>query len=335
MVKVVEEMSKFSTTWGNEGRQSLPLTPNDIIPWDSMKRQRLSIIPYTGGKLGLVPNIVPLIEGVAKQYNLYGYIEAYGGGGRMLLNIDPKLFKHRIYNDLDYSLCSLFKVLGEKHLTIDLMKKLNRQDYCETVFNKAKEMWERDNNLADEGRFEELSDFVTAAANAYVLTHQSYRASMRSYGSSIEWQKRERYFDRLKNLDKFVPILSGVEVIRWDGRKLLEEYGDRSDYFIYLDPPYDPKTMKGKNHYKNSLTEEDHKKIIEQAKDVASFVAISSYDSELYDVLYKKYGWRKPIFLKDKHVGMSITGGRAEEYLYINFDISDELEELISEGKMF
>lgn len=281
------------------------------------KRSRLSVIPYTGGKAGLVPDLVPLIEGLAKEHNLKGYIEATGGGGRLLLNIETSLFKQRIYNDMDYSLCCLFAVLRDKHLTRELFKKLNRQDYCYEVFEKALLSRKLDNQLAEIGLLEEVSNMVHSAANTYVLAQQSFRSNMKSYGWSLERKKKENYFNKLFNLQQFPQIMSGVDVYWGDCRKLINKYKDQKDYLIYVDPPYDPKSMKSEKHYQYSWSREDHEEFVGCLVGLQCFLIVSGYASDIYDSLLEK-GFRK-IFVKNKHVASSGTSRTEAEYIYINF----------------
>lgn len=149
-------MSNSIILRGNAERDSLSLYPHaNVISWDEMKRKMLSIIPYPGGKAGLVPSLVPLLEWTARQYDLKGYVEATGGGGRCLINMDTNLFEHRIYSDIDFPLCCLFQELTDERSTEELIKKLYRQDYCQEVFKAAVEVRKIDNKLAEEGRFSE------------------------------------------------------------------------------------------------------------------------------------------------------------------------------------
>ncbi|WP_218184969.1 DNA adenine methylase [Paenibacillus sp. 1_12] len=322
-------MSSTFIYGGNKVRHLLTFPPHKkAISWADMNRLIQSVIPYPGGKAGLVSRIVPLLEWVARQYNLLGYIEATGGACRCLLNIDPTLFKHRIYSDVDYPLVCLWHVLGNEELTEKLIRKLSRQNYSEEVFNKALVIRKRDNELARQGRFRETSEYVNAAADTFVVACQSYAGGMKSYARSVVIEKRKLYFERVLGLSQFTRILSGVEVMRKDCRKLIEEFKTREDYLIYCDPPYDPKAMKGNKHYEFSWNREDHINFRDLIKDTDSYMVISGYASDIYDEL-ENNGWQK-VFLKNKHIGMSGSSDREAEYIYINFEISDELRAIIS-----
>lgn len=242
--------------------------------------------------------------------------------------MDTNLFEHRIYSDIDFPLCCLFQVLTDERSTEELIKKLYRQDYCQEVFKAALEARKIDNKLAEEGRFSEASDLVTAAQNTFIAACMSRAAGMNSYDKDSARRRMDGYYNRILNLGQFIPILSGVEVIRWDCRRLIDEINDRNDYLVYCDPPYDPKAMRGNKHYEYSWNREDHINFRDLIKNTETYMVISGYASEIYDELPKPK-WKK-IFLKNKHVSMSGNGRRAPEYVYINFPITDDLKAVIS-----
>ncbi|WP_096202925.1 DNA adenine methylase [Bacillus sp. FJAT-45350] len=293
-----------------------------------MGRPVLSVIPYVGGKKGLVRNINPIIHWCAETFGLKGLIEGSAGGARMMLNTNPAMFEHRILNDVDLSLCKMYAVLGDDILVYELIEKLHNLGYSEEVFNKAVLDRELDGELADRDIYERTSDWVTAAAHTYICALQSRAANMKSYDYFSEWLHRGSYFERIKGLDKFLPILSDVEVTHGDCLDLVDEYYDRSDYFMYQDMPYVPETMESENHYKYNCSREKHEILIDKMIGTKMKVASSSYASDIYDRLLD-HGWSK-LFLKMKHVSMGGTGRMAAEYLYINFDLPYELELKVS-----
>lgn len=333
-------MSNVLSYGGSEKENPLSLTShmNRPIPWSMLNRDRLSVIPYTGGKAGLVPQLIPLIEWAGREFNLDTYVEATGGACRCLLNLDPSpnLFKHRIYSDVDYPLCCLFYVLSDEELTKQLVERLLYLDYKENVFNEAVVARKRDNDLARLGKFVETSDSVTAAANTYIAAMMSYAANMKTFNWTRAYTKRDQYYERVRELPRFNSILSGVDFFRKDCRNIIREIELGQAGFhpkqclVFVDPPYDPKVMKGAdNHYEYSWKEQDHINFRERIKNTETYMIICGYASDIYDDLSENYGWDK-IFLKWKHVSSSGTGRKAEEWIYVNFKISNELRQLIS-----
>jgi site-specific DNA-adenine methylase len=326
-------MCSFSFRELDKARHSLVLSPNpDVVRpilWKERKRNILSVIPYTGGKAGLVPSLIPLIEWAARQYDLKAYYEVTGGGGRCLLNLDASLFEHRVYSDVDLPLCCLFQALKSEFDTEELISLLYRQDYTEDVFRKAVSAREHDNNLASAGRYNETSSLIEAAAHTIVAALMSQKANFKTFDS----QKPPGYYDRLLALHQFVPILHGTRVLQGDCRELISNVEDGKEKYqprqclIYVDPPYDPKVMKGKEHYKHSWTREDHLQFRDLIRQTETYMIISGYSSDIYNDLQTS-GWRK-IFVKNKHVSSSGTGLRAEEYIYINFELSQDMFDLL------
>lgn len=324
---------------GKEERHPLSFSRDLIkpIPWAEMMRQVLSVIPYPGGKAGLVPSLVPLLEWATKQYGLKAFVEATGGGGRCSININPQLFEHRVYSDIDFPLCCLFETLGDKRKTNDLIRRLYRQNYDEDVFKLAVATRSRDNQLAEEGSFSEASDLVSAAANTFVAACMSRAAGMKSYDRKSARLRREGYYQRILELPIFNDILYGTEVIRWDCRKLIQEIEDgkgrypSSQSLIYVDPPYDPAKMRTNKHYAYSWNREDHVNFRDLIRNTNSYMVISAYASDIYNDLLKN-GWSK-IFLMNKAVTMGGTSRRADECVYVNFAVTDEVLSVIQFGE--
>lgn len=74
-------------------------------------------IPWVGGKEKLIPYIVQLFPPEIKTY-----VELFGGGGSMLLGMQPKASRLDIYNDLDSDLSNLFLCVRDR--LVELMAEL-------------------------------------------------------------------------------------------------------------------------------------------------------------------------------------------------------------------
>lgn len=322
-----------------EGQQAPPFNPNNKpISWDMLIRAILSIISYMGGKHALVKQLVPLIEWAGREYGLDTFITATGGACRILLNLDPDrlIFTRRIYSDVDYSLASLFHVLTDESMTRELILRLTYLDYTEYVFKAAQRARWADDKLARLGKFEEASDYVTAAANMYILAKMSYAANLKDFNWLTAVKKRDKYYQDVLKLHQFNSILSGVKVFRMDCRKLIREVESRQNGYdpkrtiIFCDVPYDTDKCLIKKHYDYSWDKRDHIKFRELIKDCEAYLIVCGYRSELYDVLVEKYPerWQR-VFLKSKHVSSSASGYHQDEYIYINFKLSPEMHALI------
>jgi site-specific DNA-adenine methylase len=279
----------------------------------------LSIIAYLGGKYNLVKETVPLIEWCADKYNLKGYLEICGGGCRQLLNISLSKFEYRLYNDIDLGLCKLFKCLGSRALTYEMINKLLKIEYTEENFNTAKELYDQDD-----------TDIVTAAAYTFLLALQSRAGDMKTFEKKyLEINKEteeSKYYSRVQKLHSLHVILSGVDIKNKDALDILDENLDRGDYFITIDPPYVDSSKKSKmKTYKND--DFNHERMVDLLLKTKSKVMLCGYDKKhnFYDRLNELNGWHK-IFVKDVFVASSAkVGTRADEYIWVNFIIPNHI----------
>lgn len=293
-------------------------------------KRPLSVISYVGGKSQLVPNIVPIIEFAAKEYELSDYYELCGGGARMLLNLPLDLFERRVYNDMDRGLCNLFACLGDKRYLYELMTLLEDLGVGEEVFLKSKDAREYEARMLLNGSDFEL-DRLTSAAYAYIVTQQSRAAQMTKFDMSriTDKGRLQSYFRRVRNLDRYYSIFSGVEITCGDVFEWLYLLGGKNNGFVYLDPPYIPDSMVLTGHYGgNSWLVADHDRLVDNllaAGDIK--VALSGYDNESYSRL-EASGWLK-LFLKEVHVSSSAIGRKNTEYLWVNFSLPNSLKEQV------
>jgi len=324
-----------------EGQGPPPFNPdNQPIPWN--RGRPLSIISYTGGKAGLVPFLVPLVEWAGREYNLDTFITATGGACRVLLNLDPErlIYQRRIYSDLDYSLACLFYVLTDEYQTKQLMKLLYSKSYCEKVFNDAKANLETDDKLIRQSRVDELSEPVIAAANMYISSKMSYAANLKSFNWEVAVIRMRSYYEGIKELPKFNSILSGVQIFRMDCNDLIHDVEtgksgyDPNRTLIFCDVPYVLDKCLTKKHYKYFWSDHDHLRFRAGIENCQSRVIICGYETPIYDYLIEKYPkrWHK-VFLAWKHVS-SANSRRSEakfqkEFIYCNFPLSSEMQALI------
>ncbi|MFT9485764.1 MAG: DNA adenine methylase [Tepidibacillus sp.] len=290
-----------------------------------------SVIPYIGGKFALVPNIVPIIEYAATAYRLGTYYELCGGGARMLLNLPVPLFPIRVYNEIDLGLCNLFACLGTKPDVYDLMVMLEDLGVGEDVFLRARHAREYESRMMARGTSFRL-DRISSAAYTFILCTQARAGDMTSTfdTSRLSAQRLRSYFKRVRELDRFYPILDDVEVLNGDVFELLDGVGGEESAFGYLDPPYTPDcTLINKHYGDRSWTIADHERLVDKLLGVRMKVALSGYNSPVYDRLVEA-GWRR-LYLRKLYISSSASSGRYnDEYLFLNFDIPASLEDQVS-----
>jgi len=286
-----------------------------------------SVISYIGGKSALIPNIVPIIEFCQGAYGLQSFYELCGGGARMLLNLPPNLFPHRVYNDMDKGLCNLFACLGDKQYLYVLMALLEDLGVGEDIFLRAKYAREFESRMLALGRTECELDMVTSAAYMFIVAMQSRAAdcSTFDFGRVSNRSRLSAYFKRVRQLHQFYSTLSDVEVTHGSCLEWLDALRGSDDTFLYLDPPYAPESMLTTVHYGDrSWSSNDHNLLVDKLLESNAKVALSGYDNDYYIRLVEA-GWRK-LFLKTVFISSSAKAGRYNnEYLWINFEVPDSL----------
>lgn len=179
-----------------------------------------SVISIIGGKYRLIDNIVPIIEYAAQAYGLESYYELCGGGARMLLNLPPTLFSHRVYNEMDLGFCKLFACLGNKTCFYHLQEKLKDWGFSEQVFEMAKMSRAFEYQMLDYGfRCTEMS-MVAGAACAFAVFMQSDSALGQSYDKNE--MRHRSYAKRVRELELFYCTLADVKVTNGDCFEWLE-----------------------------------------------------------------------------------------------------------------
>jgi site-specific DNA-adenine methylase len=291
-------------------------------------RGKISLIPYIGGKHALASILSRLIDYTIKEYGIYAYRELMGGGGHVLLNLPSTNLEVRHYNDLNTNMCALLYMVSDFEGVFILQDVLHDLGVSREVYQ-----WALANRWPAK-TFEEMgaNDRLKSATIAYILSTQSYAASLHSYNPQLDWSDRQGiYYNRLERLPSFAHILSGVEITNEDAFALIERYGNDEGVLLYLDPPYVPESMLTKpDHYgKLSWSAWDHERFAYQLSTINSPTIVSGYDNRYYKIL-ESYGWQK-LLLKNKFVSSSATSGVYEnEYIWINFGISESLLQEIS-----
>lgn len=285
-----------------------------------MKVSKISIISRMGGKYQLIDNIVPLITQCAVDYNITTYAELCGGGARVLLNLPNNLFEHRIYNEIDIGICSIFQVLQNKFYTAEMMTMLEKYRYSREVFEMARNELKID-------KVQKHLNLIERATYTYIAVTQSRASNMVTYSPSGEYE--QGYYDKLSKLKEYHYLLEDVEIQNQDCMILLEKYKNNKDMLIYLDPPYNPLAMKNpKTYAEHSWTVEQHKILVDRLLETKAKVILSGYDNPIYGAL-EDAGWLK-IKLKDVHIASSVSDRKESEYIWINFEVSPYILQKIS-----
>lgn len=162
------------------------------------------------------------------------------------------------------------------------------------------------------------------AGNATIARHKR-PADETSVLNDINESVYERLNEAFHSSEKFtIKNLEALEMLRFElNYQLICPYRT----LIYCDPPYPPSTRKSLKRYKDEMTEEQHRALLELLLRFECDVVISTRPNELYTEMLN--GWQRLEFQSRQRVGS------ATEWLFMNYKTIDELHEYTYLGNDF
>ena len=213
------------------------------------------------------------------------YVEPFGGSYSVGLHL-KELPKVEVYNDLDKSVYTLYKVIQDEEKFKELKRKLDLTLYTEDNRYEAIEQLKK-NDLTDIERAywffvrNRLSRNGIGGWSVNILVRRGVSKSTSDYLSAI------------KGLPELHERLSRVIIYDRDALDLLDKY-NQPNCFLYCDPPYVWST-RGETRYNIDQDDEFHEKFIDKCIASKAKILISGYDNELYTRL-EDNGFTKVLF---------------------------------------
>ena len=243
-------------------------------------KKRLNAVAWYGGKSFMLKKLLPIIE--ACEHRIY--VEAFGGGGVVLLNKRPSPVE--VYNDIDSGLVNFFKVLSDPKLFRQFYRRVALLPYSRQLYREALAAWESQ------------KDSIQRAALWFVVARQSFSGKFgKGWSYSIRSSARSTTTDVstwLSGISKLPEIharLQRVQIENLDWRECLQKY-DTPETLWYLDPPYVPATRKATKVYRHEMSLEEHIELIDAVQQLAGCVVLSGYAHEAYKPL-DDAGWKR------------------------------------------
>lgn len=305
-----------STVW------KIPLTAS---VWTVIEMAR-PFIPWVGGKEKLIPNICRILPPNTSQY-----LEPFGGGGALLLHLEPKSSRLDIYNDFNSDLVNLFLCVKEK--TNVLMRELgylplhsrkefelykdfltHEQQYRKNIAEEIEVLQDRACFTQEEAAellpiFQEraqLHDVMRAVAYCK-RAWGSFSGTTTSFG--VKTLDMERILQRIRDASG---RLKDVVIENKDAVTLIRER-DRVDGTIYCDPPY----YQAEKSYEAFFAKRAHVRLWKALKECRGYVIVSYNDCKYIRNLYKDFF----ILTFDRPNSMAQrAGARYGELLITNYD---------------
>lgn len=162
--------------------------------------------------------------------NIKHFVDIFGGTGLLTaVASESKKFRNIIYNELDMN----------RYNTINVLATTSTEDIlCAFHYYNLKKFL---GNKEDKSIFEAVQYFMGHNGN---LTKESILSKLRQYSL----------------------LLQGISATNEDGVKVLENYHNKKNYLLMIDPPYracDGYDIKTSDETKTNFTDEQHEKIAE------------------------------------------------------------------------
>jgi len=272
---------------------------------------------YFGGKLSHLPRLLPLLP------KCHTYVEPFGGSAAVLLNRAPSPVE--VYNDLDSGVVTFFRVLRER--PDELVRALELTPYSRAEFAEACHD-ESDDNLERARRV--FLRIAQSRANKPQTTGGQWSYSVgRSAAGASDWkycvQHNKRgmagavsaWLTNVAGLPEVVARLRTVQIECLNALDCIQRY-DHPGTLFYCDPPYLPDTRMDGACYVHEMTEPEHVALATELRGCAGMVALSGYESPLYDQLYA--GWFKTTWGARPTTNHDSVTGERTEVLWTNYD---------------
>lgn len=233
-----------------------------------------SPIKYYGGK----SHMTSTLKDYFPKY-FTSYIECFGGGGSLLFSKEQEGIE--VYNDLGSNVYSLFKVLSDKELYMQLREKVDLTYYSARIREEFKE---------------ELKSNLTLLERAYKFLVVS-RSSFNGVGGFSVTQSLSRkmcratadFLSMIEGLEDVHNRLSSVVIENKDVFDLLDKYDSKSSFF-YLDPPYVKGTRSSSTNYEVEMSNKEHIKLVQRLLQINGSFLLSGYNHDIYEPLTSKFG---------------------------------------------
>jgi DNA adenine methylase len=232
------------------------------------------VLRYHGGKWRLADWIV------AHLPPHHCYVEPFGGAASVLMRKPRSAVE--VYNDLDASVVSLFRVLRDPVTAEQLRAALELTPYSRAEFVLA---WEPSEDPVEDARRLLVRSSQSIGAKKR-CSRNGWRAGP-THGSPVNM-----WTGWPSHVPSFVARLREVLIEQQPAAAVVAQFDSPATLF-YVDPPYVLKTRAWDHRkiYAHELTDAEHAELLTQLLAVRGMVLVSGYRSPLYDEFLA--GWRR------------------------------------------
>jgi DNA adenine methylase len=228
---------------------------------------------YHGGKWRLAPWII------AQFPPHICYVEPFGGGGSVLLSKPPSYLE--VYNDLDSEVVNFFRILRER--PAEFIRAITLTPFARSELRLA---------------YEPTADDFERARRFYIRSWQGYGGPCAQWKTGWRFQvqasRGQRSIDDWHDVERLRAVVERLRLVQIECDEALTviRHYDAPTTLFYLDPPYPAGTRSAKwsrRAYAHEMADSDHRHLAEVLHEIQGMAIISSYQSPLYDELYR--GW--------------------------------------------
>ena len=234
-------------------------------------------------------------------------VDVFAGSMCVSLNYKGNIIKTA--NEINADITNFFEVL--RNHEPELTRLLLLTPCSELEYNNC---WENSDNKIEQARRFYVrvrqSFFSLGAQNKNKGWHMAKTKVNAAGGETVS--KWNNAIEKLHNVAEI--IRSNFQIINHDFTDCIDKL-DFPKAFFYCDPPYPEETRASKNDYKFEFTTEKHIQLSDKLHKIEGMAMISSYNSELYNDLYKD--WRKVEFPVKKN---NIRSGEVQEVIWMNYE---------------
>lgn len=234
-------------------------------------------------------------------------VDLFAGSMAVSLNYRGNVIKTA--NEINCDITNFFEVL--RNHEPELVRLLLLTPCSELEYNNC---WENSDNKIEQAR----RFYVRVRQSFFGLGAQRKNKGWhmaKAHVNAAGGETVSKWNNAIEKLHDVAEIIrSNFQIINCDFINCIDKV-DFQKAFFYCDPPYPEETRSSKNDYKFEFTTEKHIQLSDKLHKIEGMAMISSYNSELYNDLYKD--WQKVEFPVKKN---NIRSGEVQEVIWMNYD---------------
>lgn len=262
------------------------------------------VLRWHGGKWKLAPWII----GFFPPHRVY--VEPFGGAASVLLR-KPRAHTECV-NDLDASVVNVFRVLRNQNSAAELGRRLALTPYARSEFDWS---YEPPIDAIDGAHKTIVRSFMGFGTDSVTRRGRTgFRAALAGDADAFPAREWHRFHEQIA---LYTDRLAGVLVEQVPAARLIDRC-DGPDTLFFLDPPYVLSTRSsmsggrdGYHGYAHELTDQDHRDLAQQVRQLRGMVILCGYPNEIYDEALSD--WRRV-----ERAALADGAVRRTEVLWIN-----------------